>query len=234
MPRPPFPETSSGPLEHVAHRGAPTECLENTLPGFLLAIQRGADAVELDVHATKDGVVVVHHDGIVMGRAIADSRWADLESLDLGGGAAIPRLEDVFVAIGDRAVVYVELKGSRIEEHVVEVCSRVPSSRFAIHSFDHDAIERVAERSPATPRGALLDRGTEHPVEALKVAVDRLGLRDIWPHHSLVDEAMMATAKQLGVRVIVWTVNSVEPARWLRELAVDAICTDDVRMLANL
>jgi glycerophosphoryl diester phosphodiesterase len=222
-----------GRLERVAHRGAPLERVENTLPGFILAIERGADAVELDVHCTADGVVVVHHDDTVRGRVISASHWADLAQVDLGGGATMPRLEDVFKAIGDRAMMYVELKGARIEEPVLEVCTRA-GTPFALHSFDHDAIERVAERSPATPRGALLDRGTSNPTEALRRAADRLGLRDVWPHYSLIDEALVAVAGEAGVRLIAWTVNSAETASWLSSRGVDAICTDDVRLLANL
>ena len=87
----------------------PGDCVENTLPGFLLALERGADAIELDVHVTGDGVVVVHHDDKVRGRAIAAARWGEIEGIDLGGGAPIPRLDQVLIAIGDRATVYVEL-----------------------------------------------------------------------------------------------------------------------------
>ncbi len=228
---PPRPATALP--ERVAHRGAPTERIENTIEAFALALEHGADAVELDVHATRDGVVVVHHDETVLGLAIARTDWPDIARLDLGGGVAVPRLEDVFRIVGERATVYVELKGVAIEDAVLDVCDR-HGKRFAIHSFDHDAIERVAERSPATPRGALLDRNTDHPVEALVSAARRLGLRDVWPHYSLVDEAFVAAAKEEAVRVVAWTVNSLEAARWLQTLGVDAICTDDVRMLAGL
>jgi glycerophosphoryl diester phosphodiesterase len=101
-------------FERVAHRGSPKERTENTLPGFLLAIDHGADAVELDVHATKDGEVVVHHDEAVQRMVIAQSAWRDLSRIDLGDGDRIPRLRDVLEAIGDRAAVYIELKGRGI------------------------------------------------------------------------------------------------------------------------
>jgi glycerophosphoryl diester phosphodiesterase len=227
------PTSTPGRLERVAHRGSPRERVENTLAGFLLAVDHGADAIELDVHATSDGIVVVHHDEVACGRVIAQSRWADVERLDLGGGANIPRLEEVFLALGDRTVVYVELKGRRIEDTVIDVVHQ-HGKRYALHSFDHDAIARVAKRWPAVPRGALLDRDTPRPRDALQRAVETLGPRDIWPHYSLVDETFMATASQLGLRVIPWTVNSAKSAKHLRTLGVAAICTDDVSMLANL
>src|SRR5213594_1556334 len=108
-------------IERVAHRGSPRERLENTLPSFLLALERGADAVELDTHVTSDGVVVVHHDDVVQRRAIARTSWRELSEIDLGSGARIPRLPDVLDAIGDRATVYIELKGAHIEDVVIAV-----------------------------------------------------------------------------------------------------------------
>src|SRR5438270_12984091 len=123
--------TASVRFEKVAHRGAPRERVENTLPGFLLALERGADAVELDVHVPSDHVVVVHHDDVVQGQRIAPSSWETLSRVDLGRGARIPRLDEVLKTIGDRATVYVELKGQGIEDAVIEV-ARAHGRRYAL------------------------------------------------------------------------------------------------------
>lgn len=231
-PTPPEPGASAR-FERVAHRGAARERVENTLPAFLLALERGADAVELDVHVTSDGTVVVHHDDVVQGHVIAGTTWRALTGLDLGGGAAIPTLQDVLNAIGDRATVYIELKGKHIENAVIDVARRY-GHRFALHSFDHDAIARVAERAPDVARGVLLDKGTANPVELMRRAVERMKPRDVWPHWSLVNQKFMRAAEELHTRVIPWTVNSLESASALLGLGVDGICTDDVRLLANL
>src|SRR5690349_17048621 len=64
---------------HIAHRGMPRLARENTLPSFALALEAGADGLELDVHATRDGVVVVHHDAVLSGGlAIADETLATI------------------------------------------------------------------------------------------------------------------------------------------------------------
>src|SRR5262245_19274574 len=85
--------------ERIGHRGAPTEYAENSLPSFKQAFALGADAVELDVHATADGVVVVHHDAAIgggalttrfRGREINELNWADVETIELPGDARIP------------------------------------------------------------------------------------------------------------------------------------------------
>lgn len=219
--------------ERVAHRGMPRELRENTLPGFLLALDSGADAIELDVHRTRDGEVVVHHDPSVQGRDIANSTWAEIRALDVGGGSVIPRLADVLDEIGDRATMYVELKGSRIEDAVVDVC-REHGHRYALHSFDHEAIARTARIAPEVSRGLLIDRGTPDPIASLSRSVERIRPRDVWPHWSLVDDTLMRRAEALDVRVIVWTVNALDEARRLKTLGVAGICTDDVRMLVNL
>jgi glycerophosphoryl diester phosphodiesterase len=202
------------------------------MPSFLLALGHGADGLELDAHVTKDGVVVVHHDEMVKQRPITDATWRELSRIDLGGGH-IPKLQDVLDAVGDRATVYIELKGQRIEERVIDV-ARKHGHRFAMHSFDHDAIARIEKRAPEIPRGILFDRDTPQPLDQLRRQVERLRPRDVWPHWSLVTEQFVTTARELGARVIVWTVNSPGTAGILASLGVDGVCTDDVRLLANL
>lgn len=220
-------------VELVAHRGMPRERMENTLPSFERALDRGADAIELDVHVSADGVVVVHHDDTVRGAPILRTAWRDLSAIDLGGGARIPTLETVLQLVGDRATVYIELKGERVETPAI-VAARKWGRRFAMHSFDHAAVERVAAAAPDIPRGVLLDRNTAHAAVAMRTAVARTGARDVWPHWSLVDASFMIAARELGVRVIVWTVNAPGTARALRDGGVSGICTDDVSLLANL
>ncbi len=203
------------------------------MPAFELALERGADAIELDVHRTRDGVVVVHHDEHADGKALADIDWDAVSAIRLAGDARIPRLEDVLRAVGDRAAVYIELKGRGVETAALDVAKR-HGKRYAVHSFDHAAVERARLAAPDVARGALLDRGTHDPVGQLVEAHRRVKPRDVWPHHSLVDATFMKAASDLSVRVIVWTVNSGPHAKRLLGLGVAGVCTDDVRILPNL
>src|SRR3954462_8175018 len=104
-------------FQRIGHRGAPTEFAENTLPSFRQAFARGADAIELDVHTTADGVVVVHHDPVLpstgagMARPIAALAWAELRTVELGPGVTVPPLEDVLDLVAGTATAYVEIKG---------------------------------------------------------------------------------------------------------------------------
>ena len=219
-------------LERIAHRGMPRLHRENTLSGFAAALDAGADAIELDVHVTADGVVVVHHDPDLAGRPIASQRWSAVRAWDLGGGARVPRLEDVFALVGDRAAVYVELKGARVEEPAI-AAGRAHGRAWAVHSFDHAAIERAAALAPDVPRGVLIDRDVPDAAATAIAAMTRTHARDVWPHWSLVDAAFVGAVQSAGGRVLPWTVNDPATVAQFHALGVDGICTDDVRGLAN-
>jgi glycerophosphoryl diester phosphodiesterase len=221
--------SSTDPPDLIGHRGAPTQLPENTLEGFLLAIQQGADAVELDVHATSDEEIVVHHDYDLGDTPIEELPWSEVNEMQ----PEIPRLDDVLDEIGDRGTAYIEIKGAGIESLVVDVVRR-HGKRCALHSFDHKTIVRVAQLAPNIPRGVLIDAGTTNPIQAMRRAVGDTRARDVWPHWSLVGTDMMQAARELQVRVIPWTVNTLDSARHLASLGVAGICTDDVRILANL
>lgn len=230
------PRTPPRPLpELVAHRGASRERPENTLAAFAVALDRRAGGIELDVHATADGVVVVHHDPIPHGvypdgrserRPIAQLGYVELSTLRFVG-EAIPTLRDVLALVGDRAVVYVEIKGAGIERAVVEVV-RASGARCAIHSFDHEMIGRVRALAPEIPRGLLFDRGDADTMLREMAAHDA---RDLWPEASLIDDALVGAAHRAGRRVVGWTVDDRQLAAYLAALGVDALCTDDVPLI---
>ncbi len=217
----------------VGHRGAPREAPENTLSAFRRALEHGADAIELDVHATRDGVVVVHHDpvprantpaGVPAARPIAETSWSELSALKIGTVERIPSLGEVLDLVGRRARVYVEIKGRDVEPMVAAVL-RGAGADCAVHSFDHAAIGRMRELAPEIPRGLLFDSGTRPDVAA---AAARYGARDLWPHWSLVDATMISAARSAAARLIAWTVNDPAIARRLAAAGADALCTDDL------
>ncbi len=215
-------------MERIAHRGAKREFPENTLSSFRRAFELGADAVELDVHATRDGRIVVHHDPTLSkdGLAISELTWPDLEKQADG---RIPLLRSVLESIPASATAYVEIKALGIEQAISETLASVPV-RCAVHSFDHATIERMREIAPKIARGVLFDGS----LATLNDVLARSAARDVWPHWKLVDQALVNRVHARGCRVIAWTVNSREEARRLATLGVDGICSDDVRLLEEL
>src|SRR2546429_199607 len=103
-------------VERIGHRGAPREFPENSLPSFERALALDADAIELDVHLSSDGIVVVHHDADIQRHPIRATPWSALSRVELAPGIVVPSLEQVLGLVGSRATVYVELKGEAVEE----------------------------------------------------------------------------------------------------------------------
>jgi glycerophosphoryl diester phosphodiesterase len=223
-------------MERIGHRGAKREHPENTIAAFKTAFARGADAVELDVHGTRDGALVVHHDptlgpvhGDASGRAIAELDWSTIGRSSMTAATRIPTLPDVFAVIPAAGTVYVEIKGHGIESLVRDVVGAA-KVRCAVHSFDHDAIRLMRQLAPQVPRGILYD----HRPADVERDMKSTGARDVWPNWKLIDRTLVERVHAAGGRVLAWTVNDVEAAKALVALGVDGLCTDDVRLLDGL
>jgi glycerophosphoryl diester phosphodiesterase len=220
-------------VERIGHRGAPREFPENSLAAFKRAFERGADAIELDVHKTADGIVVVHHDPTLAasakrhgGRAIADLTLQQVRAVELDHGIGIPTLAEVLAIVPPSGRVYLELKGAGVGEAVVKVLAN-SSCDCAVHSFDHAAVARMRDIAPEVPRGILYDDRSVDVIAAMR----ETGARDVWPKWRLIDHATVKRVHDAGGRLIAWTVNSRRAASSLTELGVDGLCTDDVRLM---
>ena len=221
--------------EIIAHRGTPRDRRENTLAGFALALDQGADGIELDVHGTADGTVVVHHDATLQpevepralaGRAIASLTAAELAAVRLPAGPdgvrhGIPRLSEVLELMDRRGTSYVEIKGQGIEREVLALLARAPGP-VAVHGFDHRVSRRVADAPSPPPTGILVYSHLLDPVHALRGA----GARDYWCWWEFIDAAAVRAIHAVGGRVVAWTVNDGEAGRRLAAMGVDALCTD--------
>jgi glycerophosphoryl diester phosphodiesterase len=234
-----YPEEPLTPIrqrikpEKISHRGAHQTLPENSIPAFLRAMDLGADAIELDVHATSDGVVVVHHDPLVNApgqapRQIADLSAPELSRFPLAPSIQIPTLGAVLDAVGDRARVYVEIKGTDIEALVVR-CIRESDASCVVHSFDHRIVKTVKKIFPAIRTGVLEVARHVDPIAALVAT----GAQDLWQEVSFIDEELVERVHSIDGRVIAWTSNDANLWETLNELGVDGICTDRIAELAT-
>ena len=223
------------PPERISHRGAHQTHPENSLAAFERAIELGAQGIELDVHATSDGVVVVHHDPVVHARhpqrpahrAIAKLRAAELEQFPLGDGMRIPTLPEVLAAVDRRVIVYVEIKAPNIEALVTR-CIRESETTCAVHSFDHRIVKIVKSIFPAIRTGVLEVSRRIDPLASLASA----SAEDLWQEVDTIDEEIVERAHSVGARVVAWTANDAAQWEALHDLGVDAICTDRIAELA--
>jgi glycerophosphoryl diester phosphodiesterase len=190
-------------------------------------VELGADGVELDVHRSRDGLLVVHHDDrLADGREIAALAWEEMQKVRVRG-EPIPLLESVFSAVGPVLRVYVELKGRDTAADALGIIrARAATGQAAVHAFDHRLMASARAIDPAVPRGVLEVSYTIDPL----AAAHTVDARDVWRHLEFIDEALVRAAHDEGRRVIAWTVNEPDQMTRLARIGVDGICTDDVAL----
>ena len=232
----------------VGHRGASGYAPENTLASFELALEQGADAVEMDVHLSRDGAVVVIHDehldrttdgrGLVLQHTLAE-----LRRLDAGtwfdprfSGQRIPTLAEVLEWAAGRARVAIEIKNGPllyegIEAKVVELLDRHGMrERALVISFDHHALRRVRDLDPAIATGVLYFGRPLDPTPLARA----VGAQVHEPHWSIVTPEDVAVAHAAGLRVSTWATSDPDVLRQLVEVGVDGIATDHPDVLVRL
>ena len=214
--------------EIIAHRGTPREHVENTLPAFARALDYGVDGIELDVHVTRDGVPVVHHDADLRARGttldgacIADLSADELRAYELAPGLGIPTLAEALDLAAGRARVYVEIK-ARGGADAVAPQLRGLGDAAPVHSFDHRVARRAREIDATLPVGVLSVSYLVDNVAPMRLA----GARDLWQMWAMIDRALVDEVHAVGGRVIAWTVNDPAAAITLARLGVDGLCTD--------
>ena len=222
------------------HRGAMGYAPENTFASFERAIALGVDAIELDVHLTADGEVVVIHDAELHRTTdgegfVGQKTLAELKTLDAGvrfapefTGQRIPTLEEVLTWARGTCVVDVEIKGgpwpySGIEARVVELIRRKEMvDQTIVISFDHATVARVKALAPEIAAGALWSCRPIDPVAVAQAA----GADAIMPQWSYCDAETVERAHAGGLSVNPWETSNPLIFTRLLELGVDSICAN--------
>ncbi len=218
----------------IGHRGASGDFPENTLTAFDAALAQGADAFELDVRSTKDGVAVVHHDPTVDrttdgNGVVADLTLSELQGLDAGGGAVVPTLAQVLERYSDTPMI-VELKERAVAEAVSTVLEQQGAKdRVLLGAFDHGVLAPMRRRgfrlsasrrqTAAFWAGSRIGFRPGGSYEAFTVPEEHGSLR-------VVDRRFVDAARERGKPVHVWTVNTVDDAVRLRAMGVAGIITN--------
>ena len=209
----------------IAHRGASACEVENSLAAFRTARALGADAVELDVHATADGVLVVHHDEAIGSHRIADCSFREVDTNRLANGEPIPTLDRALAAILPHMMAFVEIKAldPRWDEKLIATFDAAPDwTRLAVHSFDHRIVRRLGDKRQDLRRGVL---SASYPVRPLRMIEDA-GAGILWQEATLIDEALISAVHTVGGLVYAWTVNDPRQMRYLLSKGVDGLCSN--------
>ena len=220
----------------TGHRGAAGLEPENTLRSIRKAIELGVDQVEVDVHLTKDGEIVVIHDDTVDRTTnghgyVREFTFKELRKLDAGKGEYIPTLREVLNLTMGRVILQVELKGEGTAEPVVRLIEEMGAENWVVvTSFHPERLKRVHELDPAIPTGLLVFKPENDPCQkALEVCAKALHIN--FRH---VDRRIVEEAHQRGLRVCVWNPDTEEDMVKMVELGVDAIGSNRPDILVSL
>ncbi|HEY0946284.1 MAG TPA: glycerophosphodiester phosphodiesterase [Opitutaceae bacterium] len=233
----------------VAHRGASHDAPENTLAAQRLAWEQGADAVETDIHLTRDGRIIVLHDKSLKrttGRdaPVVDVTLAEARTLDAGSwksprfaGEKLPTLAEQFALVPPGKRLLVEIKtGPEIVPELARMLAAAGASEATVKiiSFNYDSLKAVREKLPRFPTLYLvgydtrrLEAGTQPTLadiiaQARAAGLTGLDLQKTWP---LTDPDVRAI-RDAGLELHVWTVDEPDVARRWIELGAASITTN--------
>jgi glycerophosphoryl diester phosphodiesterase len=255
----PFSGHSSGrsgrPLV-FAHRGFSHLAPENTLPAFSLAAEAGADGIELDIHATTDGVLVVIHDhdifrltgsnGVVEDMTAEELRKKKVmpNSFPTYPGETIPYLSEVFETTGktgkgktmlwDIEIKYEGTRTTGLEKTLADTIHTYGvENRVLVSSFNPYLLRAFSRYAPEIPTAVIWSRHREVPF-LLRYGVGRIisGAQVLKPESSLVTPlSVFRDTRILDQPVLCWTVNSEQEVRRVTGLGVDGIISDNPKMV---
>jgi glycerophosphoryl diester phosphodiesterase len=242
----------------AAHRGGAALWPENSLLAFRSALALGVDALEFDLHLTRDDELVVIHDprlertttatGVVRARSLAEIRSAQLKSRDGQVTAeCVPTLAEVLDLVrGTTVEVLPEIKVGAdglaypgIEEKVLAVLrARGLLGRATIQAFQPDTVRRLHALEPEARTMLLVSRRQVEghgvsPPEAVRWARDA-GASDLGMDVSLISAGVVSAARALGIRLAAWTVNDEKEITRVLELGVDLVMSDRPDLVKRL
>lgn len=226
----------------IAHRGASAYRPENTLPAYALAVEQGADMIEIDLHLTNDSRIVIAHDSDLdhfgASGSIAESSLAEMKALDAGHkkgvAAEVPTLEEVLDAYGHRIAFNLEFKWAAhgdylgLESRTLKALnSRGLLDSTLFSSFRESVLRELKRLSPDSRIALLIDPldSEENRNRMVERAV-ALGAEAVNPHHFFVNPAMVEAAHQHDLAVYTYTVDDEEEMRRVVEAGVDGIFTN--------
>ncbi|MET8781724.1 glycerophosphodiester phosphodiesterase family protein [Streptomyces sp. NPDC004589] len=210
----------------IGHRGVMGVEPENTLRSFLAAERAGLDLIELDLHLSKDGALVVMHDAEVDrttdgSGAITEKTLAELRALDAGRGERVPVFEEVLDAVG--TPLQAEIKDVAAARALAEVMRRRDLvGRVEVSSFHDEAVAEIARLVPGVRTALIASRyGTDIVERAVEAGAATVCLNICRLTLEVVEHARKADLK-----IIAWVVNTLDHLRLVRALELDGATTD--------
>ncbi len=224
-------------MKLIGHRGSKNELPENTLLGFKHAIELGLDGIELDVHCTKDGELVVIHDPTLNRTTngdglVNDFTLSELRSLDAGSGELIPTLDEAIdLVIAANKKLFLEAKDLKTAEKILEIIpKRDLYDQCTVICFDHYFVKSIKERNPKINTGVII---ASAPVGVVDL-VHRANADCVVCAIRLIRSEMVSDCKKAGVPVAVYNANTKEEFERMKTLEIDYVMTDRPKFIKGL
>ncbi|CAM3964152.1 glycerophosphodiester phosphodiesterase [Flavobacterium weaverense] len=217
----------------IGHRGAKGSEPENTLISFQKALDMEVDGIELDVHLSSDGEIIVIHDETVdrttNGTGLVNAlSCRELKALRINEEHQVSTLREVFELVNQNCFMNIELKTYETADKVVELIEEHVSeknwnySHFLISSFDWNALQQVRFLSDEIQLGVL----TETDLDLAFAFAKFIKAKSIHPHFHLLNKENVLKIQEKGIQVFPWTVNEVEDIAKIKGYNVNGIISD--------
>lgn len=227
-------------IEIVGHRGASFLAPENTMASVVKAVENGADAVEVDIHMSRDGKIVVIHDSSTKRTTnkdllVLETNYSELAKLDAGSfkddefaGEKIPLLIEILDYLPEHVNIYIEIKATiDILPGLKQLLHNHPKkNQFRIIAFSIETITKAKSMLPSIPC-YFLKSSVE--VENYSDFVENLKTRNLDGadlHYGTISNELVKELNKNGLECLAWTVNSIEKSKELIEMGVVGITTD--------
>ena len=220
-------------IHNIGHRGAKGHLAENTLASFQKAIDLGVDGIELDVHLSRDGAIIVIHDETVdrttNGKGAVVSHSLDtLKTYRIDHQFELPTLNEVFDLVNRKCLINVELKAGETAKPVVDLIEKYVLEKgwqytdFLISSFDWIALEKVRALHDEIPLGVLTSTDLNLAIQFAKI----LKAETVHPYFHLLTAENVEAMQNENLKVFAWTINEFEDLQRIKSFGVDGIITD--------
>jgi glycerophosphoryl diester phosphodiesterase len=224
----------------IAHRGSSGEAPENTMAAFRRAIEEQAELIELDIHLSKDGQVIVCHDATVDRTTngtgyIRDMDVSDLKTLDAGSWFAesfsdekLPLLEEVFQLVPGHIKICVEVKNKyegymyRPLLDLIHKYNRIDS--VIVISFDHKALKELVQLEPELKIGILISCKMVDIFQYIELM--GAPVYSIHPHYYQLDEDDIQGAIRRNIEMFPYTVDTVKELQEVVKMGVTGVTTN--------
>jgi glycerophosphoryl diester phosphodiesterase len=215
----------------ISHRACGGHAPENTLAGIRAALQIGADAIEVDVQASADGVPVLMHD-LTLDRTTSGS--GDLASLTLeqlqvldADSEPVPTFAQALALTRGRALLVAEIKRPGCEGALTDVIRGADALEdVMVWSFLPPALEAMRRAEPGVPASLLIAPQSMSDWPSMRELSLRLGLQAVSLFHLHLDTDVIAQARRSGLAVYAWTADTENDIQRLLDLDVDGIVTN--------